>query len=526
MAERTEYAVFRFVDQNGYCHMVSDYVKGRTVMQYVKEGKSVSKQRFWKWCADLLHQLEQYYKWEEDKAYGGVNPYAVIVADDGGIKLLDVVDSDSQELVKRMQKKNVRVLFVRWEHVLARKADRGDDSYGLGKTFQFMAEKCHIEPAFTRKEERNFRKMISRCLDGKAADVRGLKELQKDVRALGDVKAGGKEEEPRRRGKGSGASEKKRVKLLWAIAVSVILTVGIVWGRGEGADDEASKRKAFSEADSGGEVNEEISGSSDVTWEARLWLELGLIYCGEMEEYGRGMGYLERAAETFPLAEAYRTMEIYLQKGGDENQVKRELERAVETGRKELESEKEWIEGKEYRYMLPFLEAYRILDTEEAWQKAAEEAEKLKEMESWREGKEAGKKEQTIEEYLAKAYEVLEQPEKAAAEYERVKELESDEAALEVLYLKLEDLYEELKDGENAWKICRESVEKVPGSERLWVRYIEKHLRDGGIEKAVCEEAVKKGIKASPELAQNAEFQKLATEYEIRIEGEEVWIGK
>jgi len=544
--------------------MVNDYVKGQTMMQYIKEERPVSKQHFWGWCAQLLHQLEQYYRWEDEKAYGGMNPYAVIVTDDGGIRLLDVDDFDNQELVKRMQKKNVRVLFVKWEHAFSRKADREDDSYGLGKTFQFMAEKCHIEGNFTRKEERTFRRVICRCLDGKAAEIKGLKELQREVRVLREGKMQGRTEKLSKDAEkcetwtgqtkvAEGWGKIKGKKVFLFIIVIAIVTGSVVWWKDYKEKREGLKTTEFLDVDLGSGVSEESQDGMTkqkgeeakepddqealdkkepkvigVDWESRLWLELGLLYCGELEEYGRGITYLETAAETFPLAEVYLAMETYIQKRGDENQVKRKLEQVVESGRKELESEEEstWTVGKEYVYEMPFLEAYRILDTKESWQEAVKVAEKLKEVESWGKGADAKEKEQNIREYLAKAYEMLEQPEKAVEEYERIKELESDTSGMVVLYLKLEDLYEELGDAENAWNICRESVERVPESEQVWLTYIERHLRDNGIERAVCAEAVKKAVTVLPELKQNSEFQKLLTEYGIKMEGEEVWIGE
>lgn len=539
LAERTEYAVFRFVGLSGYCHMVNDYVKGQTMMQYVKEARPVSKQRFWEWCAQLMHQMEQYYKWEDKRAYGGVNPYAVIVAEDGEIRLLDPDDFDNQEVVKRMQKKNVRVLFVKWEHVLLRKADREDDSYGLGKTLQFMAEKCRIEGGFTRKEERIVRRVIRQCLEGKAAEIRGLKELQREIRTLQERNMQGKGgDAPKDIKKYTGRTGRNKIigKVVLFLIVILILAGSVVWRRrSEQVEASEKSREQRTDQKDGKDAQDPAEGTVETeakgigqTGEAKPWLELGLLYCEELEEYGRGILCLEKAAETSLLAEAYLKIETYIQKGGDASQVKRELEQALASGRGELESEEEkaWIAGKEYIYAMPFLEAYRIWDTEESWREISEMAEELKDAKSWGEGADAEEKEQNIREYLAKAYEVLHQPEKAAAEYERVKELERDASGLEALYLKLEDLYEEIGDAEKAWNICSESVERVPESEAVWVAYIERHLRDNGIERAVCAEAVKKAVMTLPALKQNTEFQKLVTEYGIRMEGEEVWIGE
>ena len=41
MEERKDYAVLRFVDQNGWSYMVNDYAKGCSLMEYIKQGRCV-----------------------------------------------------------------------------------------------------------------------------------------------------------------------------------------------------------------------------------------------------------------------------------------------------------------------------------------------------------------------------------------------------------------------------------------------------------------------------------------------------
>ena len=44
MEERRDYAVLRFVDQNGWSYMVNDYAKGCSLMEYIKQGIRVEKE--------------------------------------------------------------------------------------------------------------------------------------------------------------------------------------------------------------------------------------------------------------------------------------------------------------------------------------------------------------------------------------------------------------------------------------------------------------------------------------------------
>ena len=108
MEERRDYAVLRFVDQNGWSYMVNDYAKGCSLMEYIKQGIRVEKETVFDWIRQLSKQLEQYYRCgNEDAAYGYVNPYAVIITEDGMLCLLDINEPENEELLKQMKKKKL-----------------------------------------------------------------------------------------------------------------------------------------------------------------------------------------------------------------------------------------------------------------------------------------------------------------------------------------------------------------------------------------------------------------------------------
>ena len=105
MEERKEYAVLRFVDQNGWSYMVNDCVKGCSLMEYIKQGIQVEKETVFGWMGQLARQLEQYYRCgNEDVAYGYVNPYAVIITGEGTLCLLDINEPENEELLRQMKK--------------------------------------------------------------------------------------------------------------------------------------------------------------------------------------------------------------------------------------------------------------------------------------------------------------------------------------------------------------------------------------------------------------------------------------
>ena len=56
MEERRDYAVLRFVDQNGWSYMVNDYAKGCSLMEYIKQGIRVEKETVFDWIRQLSKQ--------------------------------------------------------------------------------------------------------------------------------------------------------------------------------------------------------------------------------------------------------------------------------------------------------------------------------------------------------------------------------------------------------------------------------------------------------------------------------------
>lgn len=504
MLERTEYAVVRFLNQNGYCHMVNDCVTGNSVMQYVRDEVKVTKQQMFKWLVQMAHQMEQFYRCEEEKAYGYVNPYAVIVTDGNEVLLLDIQETENEELVKWMQKKKVRMLFVRKEYVLSQRTEREDDWFGFGRMIEFMIDKCCIDTKFTRKEERILRRISRKCQKGENEGVKGWLGVQKDLRVLAESVE--KEKEPIRK------------RVLGIAAVTILLLAGVSAFRQ--GDKETKGVEISVQAEEKKEEQTEKEQNSDR--EDRAYLELGLMYFVELEDYQKSIENLERVSAETPLAADYLRIIQYQQEEHTGNLMKYELEQALRDGKTKLEEKQKEVIGKECLYKMPFLYGYAMLDTQSGWQEVKRIGEEMESASVWRDWGKEERKETEVRTYLARAYESLEETENAMEEYEILMELENDADELEEIYLRLETLYDELGEAEKAWDVCKRSVEELPESEALWITYIRRHLEDSSIEETVCEEAVKKAVQAVPELEENEEFVELKEEYGIEIEKEEI----
>ena len=65
MEERRDYAVLRFVDQNGWSYMVNDYAKGCSLMEYIKQGIRVEKETVFDWIRPVSYTHLDVYKRQE-----------------------------------------------------------------------------------------------------------------------------------------------------------------------------------------------------------------------------------------------------------------------------------------------------------------------------------------------------------------------------------------------------------------------------------------------------------------------------
>ena len=310
MEERRDYAVLRFVDQNGWSYMVNDYAKGCSLMEYIKQGIRVEKETVFEWIRQLSKQLEQYYRCgNEDAAYGYVNPYAVIITGDGMLCLLDINEPENEELLKQMKKKKLRMLFVRKERVLSQKTERSDDLYGLAKIMEFTAEKCLDPKAFTRKEERVWKRMLGKCYSSGKNAIKVLKNMQKEIGFL-------EREMERPRDKVSAK------KILLAILAVCIMSAAIIGGtvkkpetKAIAADQDQPEAEVQEGVKEKKETKEVVEQNGDSPY-----LEMGLIYYVAWEDYVNSLDSLDKEMQETEFSDAYRVVIASLEEGSIQQQ--------------------------------------------------------------------------------------------------------------------------------------------------------------------------------------------------------------
>ena len=179
-----DYDVLRLIEHNRCCYVSTDVVKGCSLVQWVKYHPYLEKQQLNQWIHAFAQQLIQILKCRGNPCYQYVNPYSIIVSEDRKLCFLDMKSDSNQEVVKMMQRKNIREYFLPGG-CSYRDADEELDIYGLGKTIQYLLATAEIEPRLTRREERNIRKMITKCIEvDKGKGGKKITDIQKYLSAL------------------------------------------------------------------------------------------------------------------------------------------------------------------------------------------------------------------------------------------------------------------------------------------------------------------------------------------------------
>ena len=165
MTEKGEYDVLRLIEHNQVCYISSGCIRGTPLMGWLKYHRVMKKQEFVRMVRLLARQLEKIHRCRKQKFYQYVNPYSVVVGEDGNLYFLDLGVPSNEETLQKMQRRTVREHFLPPEAPYYQRASAGLDIYGFGRTLQYLLSEAELEPRLTGGEERKFRKVISRCLE-------------------------------------------------------------------------------------------------------------------------------------------------------------------------------------------------------------------------------------------------------------------------------------------------------------------------------------------------------------------------
>lgn len=112
MAYEQGYDVLRLIEHSESCYVSSEYVRGRTLIRYIREEKEIEKEQLFAWMRKMAGTLACVHKCRGAPCYQYVNPYSMIIAEDEELYFLDLKAASNQEMLIRMQKRTIREHFL------------------------------------------------------------------------------------------------------------------------------------------------------------------------------------------------------------------------------------------------------------------------------------------------------------------------------------------------------------------------------------------------------------------------------
>lgn len=503
VALQDEYDVLRLIEHNQSCYISSGCVRGRPLIQWLKYHRSMEKQELFQKIAALAKQLGRLHKCRKQNSYQQVNPYSIIIGEDGGVYFLDLGALSNEEALRRMQRRAVRELFLPEGGAAWRKSGTDVDIYGFGKTVQYLLSEAEPEPRLRKWEEQRFQKIISRCLDRESRHAfQTISEIQTFI--------------PRPK-KNKKKTEKKKRKVVLLLAVLILACFGlrscVLEKEGESqAKAGGDQAKAGGNQEKRGQNAETIQAGKNAGEESetdQLYVELGLVYMTELDDYAKSRSYFQKAAGNSKATDLELLTQAFQGEEIEEDRLLDALKRLEETE----------IEGQEENYDYCLLKGYSCLETGEAAKDVIRIGTRCLETGS-------EERRSAILGTVAAAYERDGQAEEALRLYEEQMKAETDRQERETLYQKTAALLEKSGKTAEAGERLGEGSREFPESVELRIQYLKHLLQNSGKSRDSCLPVLQKALEELPGLTEEEEFQKLMREYGITIKGGKLWSEK
>ena len=120
VASKEEYDVLRLIEHGQTCYISSECVEGWILAGWLKSQTGISKGRLFALIRDLTGQLGMLHKCRKKPCYQYVNPYSIVVTEEGRLYFLDLEAGSNEKQLKFMQKRAVRECFLPAETSMGR----------------------------------------------------------------------------------------------------------------------------------------------------------------------------------------------------------------------------------------------------------------------------------------------------------------------------------------------------------------------------------------------------------------------
>ena len=509
MGEREGYEVLRLIEHNQKCYISSDYVEGKSLIQWLKYHPNLTKKQLFLWIRNLADQLECIHKCRGNPCYQYVNPYSVIVTEDMTLHFLDMSVESNEKMLVQMNRRSVRENFLPPEVNYYQAASIELDIYGLGRTIQYLLSVTDPIPELTRRETVKFQKIISRCLGGHSKRAfKQMSEIQKEIPNVTEKKS-----------KDRRIWTKKRAAMIIAsiLILMAAVTVRVIQKKGDGKNTDFKTESTDFKTESSDGLN--MSEVSERETFAEAQRTMGLLYFLELEDYEKSIQAFEDAGKD-QMSENLAALVRYVA-GIEDNESSNEKkeyanEKKIENIFRKIE---EWMPNESrLDYERCLIRGYAVEESEEHAKAILRIGKKILDEKP---------EERLVKEctsYMASAAETARDWDMALEMYTDM--LKWEESKKEDIYQKLVKIQEEKGLKDQAFEICRKGAEELKDSKQLRILYMRMQCSDSDISREICAQTVKEYLNQIPEIKEETEFQKLAQEYGIVIEGENVWVGR
>lgn len=495
--EQQTFDILKLVESQGRCYVSSDCMEGVLLASYLKYHPDLPRDQLLKWMVQILQELEKFHRCRGNPCYQYVNPYSMTVGKDGRIHLLDLGSAQQQDLRKRLQRRSIRKSFLMPDNQYYQRASLADDIYGIGRTFQYMLASTETVPPIKGQTKRKLRKIIFKCLS-QSPDQEAGGRFKKQYHNIREIS----EQFPRNKQKPERA---KKVIFIAAAAASFAAVFFIV------------KREVFPVS----AVSDEVTAGAsreDRSAEQKLKFDMAMLYFLEIGDYEKSSELFHDIADHDSLAADYEKLSNCMT---DPDHLGQKQMESLLLHIQDLVPDKE-----DSRYYLSMLKGYSLLDTDSVKEDIIRLGEHCFSLDGWMERDGDHEDEKELRWLMADAYKDEGDAEKAAEQYETLLGLETENRIKEQIYSSLVSVYEESGKTEEAWNTCARGIEEVADSRLLRIQYIRMQCASPETDRQICAQTVKQYLSEIPEIAGEPEFQKLQEEYGIKVEGEEVWVGK
>lgn len=508
MAVKEGYDVLRLIEHNQVCYVSSEYVKGKTLTQWIKYHPCIEKERFLQLVDSITGQLSQIHRCRGNPCYRYVNPYSIIVSEDGKPSFLDINAKSNAGQLRIMKRRTVREHFLPPDEPYYQKESIELDIYGLGRTLQYLLSETDMEPPLGRSEEARFQKIISRCLGRHSKKIfHNVSDIQRMIPKYRQSK----------KKKARGNNIKTVVTVL-----GVCTSLGLAAGGGfialnsikplsEVKNTEIRKdaETGIESANTEEEKFTEEKNNSDKAQEEKLNMELGMVYFLKLKDYGKSREYFKKADEN-ALAGDMAVIAGCL--AGDKTGAYK-LREALSEAESEAEKQSNDEMREKADYYLCLLRGYAFLAEDEDLKNILRLGEKCRHNADQERLAE-------ITGYLALAHEGMGEYEEAVNMYNEQMKYEKSGKIREEIYKKTAYLLEQSGKNGQAQEVLRKGIEEINTSLELRTGYIGMMLKNPEIERTLCIQSIREQLKELPELAEHEEFLKLMREHGIKVEGE------